>query len=58
MAEWTSAIHLLTDPTMKAFNEHKTISLSNKQIKALEIFEFQFNKLSKREQNELIDLFI
>lgn len=60
--EYASKIQEIIEPlcpiTMKAFNEHKTISLSNKQIKALEIFEFQFNKLSKREQNELIDLFI
>jgi thymidylate synthase (FAD) len=42
--------------TMKAFNEHKTITLSDKQIKALEIFEFQYSKLSKREQNELANL--
>ena len=42
--------------TMKAFDEYKTITLSKKQIKALEIFEFQYSKLSKREQNELSNL--
>lgn len=42
--------------TMKAFNEYKTVTLSKQQIKALEIFEFQYSKLSKREQNELSNL--
>ena len=55
--EYASKIQDIIEPlcpiTMKAFNDHKTITLSNKQIKALEIFEFQYSKLSKREQNEL-----
>ena len=58
--EYASKIQDIIEPlcpiTMKAFNNHKTITLSNKQIKALEIFEFQYSKLSKREQNELNDL--
>ena len=41
---------------MKAFNEYKTITLSHQQIKALDIFEFQFNKLSEREKKELQEL--
>ena len=55
--EYASKIQDIIEPlcpiTMKAFNDHKTITLSNKQIKALDIFEFQYSKLSKREQNEL-----
>ena len=58
--EYASAIQSIIEPlcpiTIKAYNEHKTITLSEKQVKALEIFEYQFNKLSKREQNELMDL--
>ena len=59
--EYASKIQEIIEPlcpiTMKAFNNHKTITLSINQIKALDIFEFQFNKLSKREKNELEDLF-
>lgn len=46
-------IEILCPITMKAFNNYKTITLSKDQIKALEIFEFQFNKLSDREKFEL-----
>ena len=59
--EYASKIQDIIEPlcpiTMKAFNNYKTITLSKNQIKALDIFEFQFNKLSKREKNELEDLF-
>ena len=59
--EYASKIQEIIEPlcpiTMKAFNNYKTITLSINQIKALDIFEFQFNKLSKREKNELEDLF-
>lgn len=55
--EYASAIQNIIEPlcpiTMNAYNNFKTITLSKEQIKALDIFEFQFNKLSKREQNEL-----
>lgn len=58
--EYASKIQDIIEPlcpiTMKAYNSHKTITLSNKQIKALDIFEFQYAKLSKREQNELSNL--
>ena len=43
--------------TMNAFNNHQTITLSQEQINALSISKFQFNKLSKRSQNELTKLF-
>ena len=39
--------------TMDAYKNHTTITLSTAQLKALEIFEFQFQKLSLREQDEL-----
>lgn len=59
--EYATKIQEIIEPlcpiTMKAFEEYKTITLSKKQITALEIFEFEFLKLSKREQNELSDLF-
>ncbi len=58
--EYASAIQAIIEPlcpiTMKAYNEYKTITLSQQQIKALDIFEFQFNKLSEREKKELKDL--
>ena len=39
--------------TMKAYNDNKTITLSKNQIKALEINDNIFSKLTKREQNEI-----
>ena len=58
--EYASKIQDIIEPlcpiTMKAFNDHKTITLSKNQIKALEIFEFQCNKLSSREKLELEEL--
>ena len=58
--EYASKIQDIIEPlcpiTMKAFNNHKTITLSQQQIKALDIFEYQFNKLSSREKYELQDL--
>ena len=39
--------------TINAFNNHKTITLSREQINALNISKYDFNKLSKRSQNEL-----
>lgn len=39
--------------TMDAYKNHTTITLSTEQLKALDIFEFQFQKLSLREQDEL-----
>ena len=58
--EYASKIQDIIEPlcpiTMKAFNNHKTITLSKQQIKALEIFEFQLNKLTEREKIELEDL--
>lgn len=58
--EYASKIQNIIEPlcpiTMQAFNEYKTITLSKQQIKALEIFEFQLNKLTEREKIELEDL--
>tara|TARA_B100001093_G_scaffold520479_1_gene616492 strand:- start:5657 stop:6502 length:846 start_codon:yes stop_codon:yes gene_type:complete len=58
--EYASAIQTIIEPlcpiTMKAFNNYKNITLSPEQIKALDLFTFQFSKLSKREQNELEEL--
>jgi thymidylate synthase (FAD) len=58
--EYASKIKEIIEPlcpiTMKAFEQYKTITLSKNQIKALEIFEFQYSKLSNREQKELFDL--
>ena len=58
--EYASAIQTIIEPlcpiTMKAFNNYKNITLSPEQIKALDLFSFQFSKLSKREQNELEEL--
>ena len=58
--EYANKIQEIIEPlcpiTMKAFHEYKTITLSKNQIKALEIFEFQYSKLSNREQKELSDL--
>jgi thymidylate synthase (FAD) len=58
--EYASAIENIITPlcpiTMKAYNEHKTITLSKDQIKSL-IFVKDIKKLSKREYKELVDLF-
>jgi thymidylate synthase (FAD) len=55
--EYASAIQSIIEPlcpiTMNAYNNYKTITLSLDQIKALDIFEFKFNKLSNREKLEL-----
>lgn len=53
---YASKIQNLIEPlcpiTMKAFNEHKTITLSKNQINSLNIND-HFNKLTLREQNEI-----
>ncbi len=58
--EYASAIQAIIEPlcpiTMKAYNDHKTVTLSKNQIKALDVFSFKFSKLSKREQSELEEL--
>lgn len=55
--EYAKAIKDIISPlcpiTMNAYNNHKTITLSHNQIKALDIFEFQLRKLPLREQIEL-----
>ena len=55
--EYAKAIEDIITPlcpiTMDAYKNHTTITLSNAQLKALDIFEFQFQKLSLREQDEL-----
>jgi len=55
--EYASAIqNIVTELcpiTMKAYNEYKTLTLSDEQLKALDINDFEFAKLSKREQNEI-----
>ncbi len=43
--------------TMKAYNNYKTITLSKKQLNALNIDKLNYSNLSKREQNELKILF-
>lgn len=48
-------IESLCPITMKAFNNHKTITLSKNQLNALSINN-KFNNLTKREQNEINDL--
>ena len=58
--EYASAIESIITPlcpiTMEAYNQHKTITLSKDQIKSL-IFVKDIKKLSKREKQELVDLF-
>ena len=39
---------------MKAFNNHKTVTLSINQLNALSTNN-EFNNLTKREQNEITD---
>ena len=55
--EYAKAIEDIITPlcpiTMDAYKNHTTITLSTAQLKALDIFEFQFQKLSLREQDEL-----
>mgnify|MGYP001270865883 CR=1 FL=1 len=59
--EYAQSIENLITPlcpiTMEAKKNNKTITLSNDQIKALEIFEFKYNKLKPREQLELKTIF-
>ena len=54
--EYASKIQDIIEPlcpiTMKAFNEHKTITLSNNQLNSLTINN-KFNHLSVREQSEI-----
>lgn len=40
--------------TLKAYNEFKSLTLSNQQLKSLELVESEFDKLSSREKSELI----
>jgi thymidylate synthase (FAD) len=58
--EYANAIQNIIDPlcpiTMNAYKNHKTITLSKEQLKALDIFEFQLDKLNEREKNELLEL--
>ena len=58
--EYASKIKDIIEPlcpiTMKAYDNYKTVTLSENQIKALDIFEYKFNKLSQREQQELVEL--
>lgn len=55
--EYAKSIAEIIEPlcpiTMKAYNDNKTITLSKNQIKALEINDNIFSKLTKREQNEI-----
>ena len=55
--EYAKAIEDIITPlcpiTMDAYKNHTTITLSTAQLKALDIFEYQFQKLSLREQDEL-----
>ena len=57
--EYASKIQDIIEPlcpiTMKAFNNHKTITLSNNQINSLSVNN-EFDNLTKREQNEIKDL--
>lgn len=59
--EYAQAIEKIITPlcpiTMESKNKHKTITLSTEQIKALEIFEYQYLKLKPREKLELDNLF-
>lgn len=55
--EYAKAIENIITPlcpiTMNAYKNHTTVTLSAAQLKALDIFEFQFKKCSLREQDEL-----
>lgn len=57
--EYASAIESIITPlcpiTMEAYNQHKTVTLSKKQIKSLVFVDHDY--LSKREKQELVDLF-
>ena len=57
--EYASTIQDIIEPlcpiTMKAFNDHKTITLSKNQLNALS-FNNKFYDLTKREQNEIKQL--
>jgi thymidylate synthase (FAD) len=57
--EYASKIQDIIEPlcpiTMKAFNNHKTVTLSINQLNALST-NYEFNNLTKREQNEIKDL--
>jgi len=58
--EYAKAIQDIITPlcpiTMNAYNNHKTVTISNNQLKVLHISEYQLNKLPKREQIELRNL--
>ena len=58
--EYANAIQNIIDPlcpiTMNAYKNHKTVTLSKEQLKALDIFEFQLDKLSEREKKEILEL--
>lgn len=55
--EYAQAIEEIITPlcpiTMDAYKNHVTVTLSTAQLKALDIFEFQFAKLSIREQDQI-----
>ena len=55
--EYAKAIEDIITPlcpiTMDAYKNYTTVTLSTAQLKALDIFEYQFSKLSLREQDEL-----
>ena len=57
--EYASKIQEIIEPlcpiTIKAFNNHKTVTLSKNQLNALNINN-EFNNLTKREQDEIKDL--
>ena len=57
--EYASKIQDIIEPlcpiTMKAFNDHKTITLSKNQLNSLSVNN-EFYNLTKREQNEIKDL--
>lgn len=59
--EYASKIQNIIEPlcpiTMNAFNNHKTITLSKNQLNSL-IINKNFDKLSKREQNEIKNLLL
>jgi len=58
--EYAKSIEELIEPlcpvTIEAHKEFKTITLSPEQVKALDLFEFQADKLKKRERMELENL--
>lgn len=58
--EYAKTIEELVEPlcpiTIEAHKEFKTITLSPDQVKALDLFEFQADKLKKRERMEIENL--